>query len=245
MPEWHKLRHAYGPASDLPEILERLSPGCSATDWNDAWSCLCHQGTVYTASFAALPILLQAAASWPAQDRAMVLALSAAIVSSDDVQGSREELVRDLDPTIAAFAELANESLGADGLSDTDFIYVAQAALAFQGDQRWGRELDHLTSGEFDGQCPICSASLFLVIGTYGFFATTDEWVNRPLTKRNPIRPANAEALLGVARWLEDQAMTSGHSVVGLWIRYLFGETDCPACGNGVAVEDAIRRVSG
>ena len=61
--DWGKLSHAYGGAEDTPELLDqarRAPAGGSYRDepWFSLWSALCHQGNVYTASYAALPELL-------------------------------------------------------------------------------------------------------------------------------------------------------------------------------------------
>ncbi len=63
-PTWGELHHAYGPASDIPELLRQLSkdpsPACAhnAEPWFSLWSSLCHQHDVYSASYAALPHLV-------------------------------------------------------------------------------------------------------------------------------------------------------------------------------------------
>jgi hypothetical protein len=64
---WTTLHHAYGPASDTPQLLRQLalSPGPKQGDisepWYSLWSSLCHQGDVYSASYAALPHIVQIA----------------------------------------------------------------------------------------------------------------------------------------------------------------------------------------
>jgi len=61
MTEWASLRDAYGSAEKVADLLATVAT--SGTDeggpWNDLWSRLCHQGTVYSASYAALPMLTQ------------------------------------------------------------------------------------------------------------------------------------------------------------------------------------------
>ena len=64
--DWSKLRHAYGGAADIPELLDqaRRAPAGGSYQyepWFSLWSALCHQGDVYTASYAALPELIAAA----------------------------------------------------------------------------------------------------------------------------------------------------------------------------------------
>jgi hypothetical protein len=60
---WHELAHAYGAAGDVPELLRRArldlrSGADSQSAWFELWSALCHQGDVYTASYAAAPELV-------------------------------------------------------------------------------------------------------------------------------------------------------------------------------------------
>lgn len=58
--EWSKLEDAYGSAAEVPKLLEELLENNNDKDncWNYIWSRLCHQGTVYSATFAAFPYLV-------------------------------------------------------------------------------------------------------------------------------------------------------------------------------------------
>ena len=58
--EWRELRHAYGPATDIPELLTKAQTDTrrghiTDSTWFRLWSALCHQGDVYSASYAAVP----------------------------------------------------------------------------------------------------------------------------------------------------------------------------------------------
>lgn len=69
-PKWNELSHAYGNASDIPALLRQLASFPAETSSNDEpwftlWSSLCHQGDVYSASFAAIPHVIAALASNP------------------------------------------------------------------------------------------------------------------------------------------------------------------------------------
>jgi hypothetical protein len=68
---WAKLRHAYGPASDTPALLKKLDDFPVSDDdaepWFSLWSSLAHQGDVYSASFAAVPHVVQALSTAPAK----------------------------------------------------------------------------------------------------------------------------------------------------------------------------------
>jgi hypothetical protein len=62
---WQELTHAYGKASDIPGLLSQLSQspapksGYKDEPWFSLWSALCHQGDVYSASYAAVPHIVR------------------------------------------------------------------------------------------------------------------------------------------------------------------------------------------
>lgn len=66
-PEWQTLSHAYGAAIDIPPLLRLLSDNprqkgnYTEEPWFSLWSALCHQGDVYSASYAAVPHVVQIA----------------------------------------------------------------------------------------------------------------------------------------------------------------------------------------
>ena len=67
---WSELSDAYGVSADIPGLLtdlESLPPneGTEAEPYFSLWSALCHQGDVYTASYAAVPHLVRVAADAP------------------------------------------------------------------------------------------------------------------------------------------------------------------------------------
>jgi hypothetical protein len=70
-PKWSELSHAYGSASDIPNLLRRLEEMPSSEDkkepWFSIWSSLAHQGDVYSASFAAVPHVVRILSQAPAK----------------------------------------------------------------------------------------------------------------------------------------------------------------------------------
>lgn len=69
-PDWSQLEHAYGRASDIPDLLHQLEEfpphdGYEAPPYFMLWSSLCHQNDVYTASYAAVPHIIRILASAP------------------------------------------------------------------------------------------------------------------------------------------------------------------------------------
>ncbi|MEX3983804.1 hypothetical protein AB4Y45_33000 [Paraburkholderia sp. EG287A] len=68
-PRWVELEHAYGRASDIPELLRQLAAvptsGGSKEPWFSIWSALAHQNDVYPATFAAVPHVVRVIAAAP------------------------------------------------------------------------------------------------------------------------------------------------------------------------------------
>ena len=66
---WSELEHAYGKADDIPSLLLMLADlpdsAGESEPWFTLWSSLAHQGDVYSASFAAVPHVINALASAP------------------------------------------------------------------------------------------------------------------------------------------------------------------------------------
>jgi hypothetical protein len=60
--DWSKISHAYGPASDLPDMLRALASGDTKQRQEALWELhgnIWHQGTVYEATAYAVPFLLE------------------------------------------------------------------------------------------------------------------------------------------------------------------------------------------
>lgn len=69
-PEWDRLRHAYGNAADVPDLIRRLQRDAADGEaWEGLWSALCHQFDVYEATYAALPHVIRLMGGLPLQDR--------------------------------------------------------------------------------------------------------------------------------------------------------------------------------
>ncbi|SOD25329.1 hypothetical protein SAMN05518800_1854 [Variovorax sp. YR752] len=235
---WNVLKHAYGGAADVPNLLDALSSDAKDPVWDELWGRVCHQGTVYSASAPVLPFLLAAARGWPPTARVMPLSLAGAIAISQDASGEHD--LQPYQATIEALRALAADTAACVDLTPIDFIYVLQASRALEGDVLWGQLLDRLASGEFEGTCTSCASHLRIAIGEYGFFAASEEWVNRPSTLRIPLRPASEDDLHGVSALLYRQACAALQSSTADWLRYLFGFGICPACNRSFSVAGAI-----
>ncbi len=251
MVDWNTLRHADGNASDVPALLASLSSDSPTDLWHELWSRLCHQGSVYSASFAALPLLADIAEKWNPGDRSQPISLAACILAAKDIPGAcPDDLLSSVEDVTPRFQRMCRETLAETGLFTNDFIYVLQSARSLEGDHFWGEKLDHLASGEFPGICPSCRVDLYVVIGEHGFFTTAEEWVGRsgkpgpikvrPGVNRTSIEPKEG-TLPEMGQWLYEKAQAAQQHDVARWIRYTFGTSECPACKQRFEVLDAIR----
>jgi hypothetical protein len=68
-PKWSELIHAYGAATNIPDLLRQLEamPPYEGENepWFSIWSALAHQGDVYSASFAAVPHVVRVLSEAP------------------------------------------------------------------------------------------------------------------------------------------------------------------------------------
>lgn len=135
-PEWARLADAYGSASDIPALLGALDGApphddSSAEPYNSLWSALCHQGDIYSASFAAVPHLSVICRSQPGKAHWTVLLLVVCIEIAR-LNGRGPEIPSELSDAYAA-AITALPSTVATMLSSQDceeLTSIASAAVA-------------------------------------------------------------------------------------------------------------------
>ena len=107
----------------------------------------------------------------------------------------------------------------------------------------WGCVLDHLVDGEFPASCPACRKYLYLVIGKYGMFVTSGDWVREPRVVKTEIKPLEADTLAGVGNCLYRVSIQCNDAELSEWIRHLFGASKCPECGTAFNMTDASAEI--
>ncbi len=131
---WAELQHAYGNASDVPGLLLALRDvrisGGNEGPWFKLWSALAHQGDVYPASFAAVPHVIAALASNPAEAVADFFQFPAWV----EICRARQNLAVPEDLNAAYLAALARLPalvvLAEERRWDAEFTACALAAVA-------------------------------------------------------------------------------------------------------------------
>ncbi|MBP5861138.1 hypothetical protein QBA57_11940 [Streptomyces scabiei] len=244
MTDWSRLHHAYGTAEDVPGLLDAVGPDALDPLWNELWSRLCHQGTVYSASYAALPALTEMARRWSAADRQMPLCLAGSIVASTDRPYGGDDPQVAYASQISVLARLTEEALQDPGLTGNPASYVnlLGTLLSFQGVEVWGEQLDGLNDEEYEVPCPSCGTENFIVFGECGFFSTTDSMYMKASTSAGqvPLRPHSPAALDGLGRRLHSRALADGQSDIARRLTYVFGDAQCAECDVVFSVAEAV-----
>jgi hypothetical protein len=135
-PRWEELRDAYGDGSEVAAALVELQePALDSEFWSDLYSRICHQYTVYTSTYAAVPHLVEYARALPAEkrlDSLLLVGLAHACSFIDDAPDMPSDLRFAYNAAIKSAAPLLRECLGIP-LTESQFRYVQSALAALQG----------------------------------------------------------------------------------------------------------------
>jgi len=133
-PYWSELKHAYGPASDIPALLKQLqsmpSSEADKEPWFSLWSALAHQGDVYSASFAAVPHVIHFLSQAPSSAASTYFQFPAwiEICRQKKTIPIPEELEKDYFAALATLPSLVAAS--ANDSWDAEFLCCALSAIA-------------------------------------------------------------------------------------------------------------------
>jgi hypothetical protein len=159
--KWNELQTAYGSAAHVPDILKRLYADPNDKDaLNDAWSSLCHQGTIYSASIAAAPHLVSLATNLPLKDRLGPLILVGSIAEGLGKPTESLEADSDFEAYRADAIELSTESIKYCGLMDYELRHSFGALAALLGNSNLASVLSNLDLGI---ECPKCGTDIVLL----------------------------------------------------------------------------------
>ena len=233
---WAAATDPYGSAAAIPGLLGRAESDPPDTAvWQELWGRLCHQGTVYEASFLAIPSLARIARSAKPAAYSQPLNLLASIAGSTDVSGTPDTRERYAD--VLASCLPAAAAYAAEAADDTDFCFALSVVSGLRGDRAWHQLLTYVADGEAFGACPGCSASLQLSLDTDPprvslFGEDPPDGPEFVLAEPATINGLAAEFL----------AMAEGHSRGNVTKRLLaiLGGGHCPACGQSLVLGNAF-----
>jgi hypothetical protein len=163
-PRWETLTHAYGAAADTPSRLRELATGAPSEELTEAlWSSLWHQGDVYTASYAAAPHVVEAAATMVPEQRLQWLVLALGIGAAARQPGAPpvpDDLAPGMEGAAARGRPLVSELVSTRQWDAADCRYVTGLVAIVAGHPQFGLELFGLDGGI---PCPSCEAEIDLL----------------------------------------------------------------------------------
>jgi len=233
---WADLQDAYGSAERTPDLIAAaVASGQEfGAEWDEVWGRLCHQGTVYSASYAAIPLLAEAVRKREPAGYLASLHLAAAIIASNDGEVTVEPVRQAYATEIAELRIVAARQLELAS-NDTEFIYALEALMAFEDGGIWQRALTHLADGELPLECPSCQESI--LVDLEADLATAAVWDRAKA--RTPVVPADGKPG-GVEARLLDLAASHGRIDVAGRMSFLFGQITCPYCGATFSASDCF-----
>lgn len=229
-PDWARLRHAYGVATDLPPMLNKLWTDDWELVWDELVNEILHQGDVYQAAYAAASHLVACAEDiGPGeQSDAMLYQVGRIARGGPEVPDWIEE---DWEDAQEEARQLILDRLIAGQVSETYAVLLLSALLNLSGQWSLGETLDRwrLQDG-ITFLCPQCE--------TTGEVSWHDGGPNVDLSpsELTPIVPDEGlefedeqlvEQILGLAE-------LSGHASTERQVRMLFGTVKCCGCGMSV-----------
>lgn len=202
-----------------PDVLRAAASDAASPAWKTVWERSCHQGTCDPDSAALLPWLASTIAGFVGEQRETPLAL-AGFIAVDVTDADRTTYATEIEALRAlAIARLPEAS------SDSAFVYLLQAIRGLDGDELWGRELDHLNDGEVDVQCPECDEQTLVDL----------------LTDGSEIIPGLSSEL---ADHLHAEAVSAHRVAVATSLTRLFGQLICPECGASLTIANSLAGLS-
>ncbi|MEW1647863.1 hypothetical protein [Streptomyces sp. NPDC091219] len=237
--DWSGLSHAYGSAEDIPGLFARLGGAEDDEVWQELWGSLCHQGSVYDASWAALPVLTDIALG-RAPGGAVQAVTMAGLITTDPDEENRARYTREIGQLLAVARDLRADP----GQDAHTFVYLQMAVLAFEDGGVWAEALEGINSEEYEVECPECEEGLFVAFGSYGVFTAAGDYVTgadgEDAAARTDLVPAAPEELDGIGARLHGEAVESGQTEVARALTYVFGKASCPSCEAVFTVSEEI-----
>ena len=149
---WSALSDAYGASSSIPKLLvdaENLPEDSNGQTepYFSLWSALCHQGDVYSASYAALPHLVRIIEANPDKFRWTLLLLVHAIeVARYEGRGPTvpDDLIGSYKEALARVPAMASKLLGRD-MGEEELRVILAACASAKGFASIGEAIAELT----------------------------------------------------------------------------------------------------
>ncbi|MGD1921717.1 MAG: hypothetical protein ACFCAD_24200, partial [Pleurocapsa sp.] len=241
-----------GSAGYLPELLQELETTRNPKIIDILWERLYHLGSVFSASFAALPYLARIAEQWqPNKERLKLVSLAVEILSGEDIENLRRPGQPqdswtttsdriDLDSPyrgryqeeIDILLRLVEEHMQQPNLSSGEFSYLLVNILPLKGYASLKNEFEYLVSTcwcGWSGCCSFCNTEMEIYPGEDNIIAELE--TDNGKKQQTDIQPISPESLTGIMKWLYDTATEKGYESIARKITCMMGTGTCLNCG--------------
>ncbi len=267
---WAELNHAHGTAIDTPEQLyELLESENYGNDPNDVlFGCLCHQGSIYTATYAAVPHVVRALPTQSTDGKIWLFAFLGRVAIARDAAPVPDDLqpayLRALEDAKSAVLVLAQQT----GTTNADYCHLLSSVPALHGLDTTHEIVDWmLTAHEVCGLCKSCGEEFSVVCETLPFKAQHV----RQHPAMAPVRRAPHPHAIGISGtphgpqievipaarphdawdgsicaenaliWLTKLAGAADKPLIVERLLTLFGTLACPNCSHTVSLWEAAK----
>jgi len=239
--DWAAVSHAYGSATDTPDLLRQAASGdreLVASALSDLYGSVFHQGSVYPATVAVVPFLVELARG-AAHEREGFVWLVGSLADEHHAYGQEAPAVRS---AVAAHSAALARLLGDPDAHVREAAAYAACRAGSAADVFWAR-----WSIEDD---PAVRASLLLALGELDIDAAASVLSDACLAGPAPVRLAAAGALLRAGRRWPDGSTTSlvnaideGASITYCWSNGADWYTELLTAPSTAAASDTLTRM--
>ncbi|MFD1887816.1 hypothetical protein [Paenibacillus wenxiniae] len=253
-PLWSELDTAFGKGDEVPELIESLLHDYDEDTFQELIELLLHQYTIYAATVAAVPYLVQMAETSPLPVRTelyitcgmMVLgyAAQATTIAKTIASEQWEPLQRAYTDALKRMNTLHDSVLQyarAHIHDPSEQEYILAAWLAYgHHDALAELFLHHTGEQEYEGTCPACEQYFYVVVSDDGAITLSpDDPVFIQNAKHTEVMPAPVPSAgaWGALRFAAEQI--EAKSLLGR-LSYMTGTGTCPHCQETISVADAL-----
>jgi hypothetical protein len=256
---WSRLRHAFGPADDIPDLLVQLAEmkplptNAKEEPLASLWESICHQACPDNAAYAAVPHLVQIAADNAPRQRAAVLHLVGSITAFAEYGALCPDYLKlSFEYALMRCFFIATETLESLGpkADDSRMVLSLLADVAAVGGlPRLGRALQILEMGEIEVECVGCGGRQWLGMGDNGLEIDPLEWIKRPPTAKTETSPFALPTLADIGERPSASLLSGVASALDLpglsrCIADLAGSIKCPDCKSSIQLVEGANKAN-
>jgi len=256
-PRWKEIRHAYGPAGDIPGLLRAIDSDESDAKkgescWQEVWSSLCHQYSIYPATYAAIPHMVAVAERGSLRNQLEILIFIGTVCAFGKLDSGPvpADFIEPFDTAMSKMKgismRIVRDAVDHDMLDRYPLPYLIQALLVL----RFGAGpvicyLDKFVGGDFDVdiECQECESGDYVNLERLDSSPDTDRALAKDLEdgllliRETPEDQWSSEYVVQIAAAL---ASTLGDESLSSIILGFRSQVECSTCGHRFRISDGM-----